>query len=253
MSIFVDVMEEYKPPFGKMLLQGEFIKSVVRRVLEESGYMTFPYGYESFLTFIKRVFQEKKARRISKVAERIASAPDLIVYSPGNQEVWMVEVKSKNWDPADRTPDWDKSGIDKYQRFWPESVIVFIMPSKHWYYAQIAEKIKLPKTSKEDLDITKEFRQFEEVFSTVKIDAMYEYKHTIAEIFGIFGHNRNSSGNFPENVTKDWDHNEDLLRFIRGHRGLDEDGLYTSYIRENLVSRKKFDENMKTLKDKNLL
>jgi hypothetical protein len=84
-------------PFYDDLLQGYYPKEIVRIVLDKSGYMVFPYGYESVFSCIK-IQLHKREVKDSPAVRKVRSSPDSLVYAPDNRSVALVEVKSRNWD-----------------------------------------------------------------------------------------------------------------------------------------------------------
>ena len=120
--------------FDDDLLFGYFFKDIVMLLLANCGYEVYPYGYESFFPNLKRQLYDSQT---SKVAGRIRSTPDLLVRSSSDQRVDLVEVKVRSASAAIVINE-----IELYQQFWPESIIILIIPSGNYFYAQNVHKLK---------------------------------------------------------------------------------------------------------------
>ena len=141
-----------KPDFDDNLMFGYFFKDIIVLLLDRCGYEVYPYGYESFFPNLKR-----KLHYIEKqdAVERIRSTPDLLVKHPDKQCVDLVEIKART-----ATKRWiEINEIERYRKFWPESIIVLVIPSGNYFYAQHISKLN-QKSSYTPQD----FRPFEEIF-----------------------------------------------------------------------------------------
>jgi len=58
--------------------KGNQVKELVKVLLERSGYLVFPYGYESTLADVKKKLNVRDARN-SRTARRIRSTPDSFI------------------------------------------------------------------------------------------------------------------------------------------------------------------------------
>ncbi|TRZ53673.1 MAG: hypothetical protein D4S01_00915 [Dehalococcoidia bacterium] len=141
--------------FDDHLMFGYFFKDIIVLLLDKCGYEVYPYGYESFFPNLKRKlynqpFEEKDS------AERIRSTPDLLVKHPDEQRVDLVEVKSRT-----ASGKWGIkiNEIKQYRKFWPESILVLVIPYGNYFYAQHISKLDM-KSSYAPQD----FRPFEEIF-----------------------------------------------------------------------------------------
>jgi hypothetical protein len=145
------------PDFHDNLLFGYFFKDIVIVLLDESGYEVYPFGYESFFPTLKRQIYSVKA---SEVQQRVRSAPDLLVRNPSDQQVQFVEVKSRS-----TTGRWGLriDEVKLYHKFWPESILILVVPSDNYFYAQHVNK--LPQTTGCTLG---HFRPLEELFPLTK-------------------------------------------------------------------------------------
>lgn len=143
--------------FDDDLMFGYFFKDIVVLLLDKCGYEVYPYGYESFFPNLKRKLYNTEN---PKAAERIRSTPDLLVRNPNDQQVEIVEVKARS---ATGAYGLKIDGIERYLKFWLESVIILVIPSGNYFYAQRISELK-SQTSYSPQD----FRPLEEIFPLVK-------------------------------------------------------------------------------------
>jgi len=139
------------PDFDDNLMFGYFFKDIIVLLLDRCGYEVYPYGYESFFPNLKR-----KLHYIEKqdAVERIRSTPDLLVKHPDEKCVDLVEIKArtaKRWIGIKE--------VEQYRKFWPEAIIVLIIPSGNYFYAQ-----HISKLNKKSSYTPQDFRPFEEIF-----------------------------------------------------------------------------------------
>lgn len=139
--------------FDDHLMFGYFFKDIVVLLLDKCGYEVYPYGYESFFPNLKRKLYNTPTE---EAAERIRSTPDLLVKHPDEQGVDLVEVKARS---ASGKWGLEINEIERYRKFWPESVLVLVIPSGNYFYAQRVSELP-SKSSYKPLD----FRPFEEIF-----------------------------------------------------------------------------------------
>jgi hypothetical protein len=139
--------------FDDDLMFGYFFKDIIVLLLDKCGYEVYPYGYESFFPNLKRKLYNIEQQ---DAAERIRSTPDLLVKHPGEQRIDLVEVKART-----ASGKWGIgiNEIERYRKFWPESILVLVIPSGNYFYAQHISKLD-PKSSYTPQD----FRPFEEIF-----------------------------------------------------------------------------------------
>jgi hypothetical protein len=64
--------------FSKNILQGAFICSIVKRMLEEEGYVASYFGYESLFPASK----DQISKKLSPTALKLRKTPDLVVLNP---------------------------------------------------------------------------------------------------------------------------------------------------------------------------
>jgi hypothetical protein len=143
------------------LLVGSFFKNLTATILLNAGYDVYPFGYESFLPNIKRALYNANAGAIrSEAAQRIRSAPDLVVLDKKTGDLNLVEVKFRGrlWDEKARI------NVNPYRKYWSESILVLICPRDEIFYAQFVRKL-----TREDnrFPVAQDFKPLEEVFKRV--------------------------------------------------------------------------------------
>ena len=145
------------PDFDDNLLFGYFFKDIVAILLDKCGYEVYPFGYDSFFPTLKRQLYDSLP---SEVAGRIRCTPDLLVRNLQEKRVELVEVKSRS---AGGQWGIQIEQIDLYRKFWPESILILIIPSGNYFYAQYVQKLEhKERYSPED------FCPLEEIFPLAK-------------------------------------------------------------------------------------
>ena len=139
--------------FDDHLMFGYFFKDIIVLLLDKCGYEVYPYGYESFFPNLKRRLYSIEQQ---DTAERIRSTPDLLVKFPDEQRVELVEVKARSasgkWGVEIRE-------VERYRKFWPESILVLVIPSGNYFYAENVSKL-----ASKNSYAPEDFRAFEEIF-----------------------------------------------------------------------------------------
>ena len=227
-------LETHIPDFYDNLLDGYYYKEIVRTILDLSNYIVFPYGFESTFSYIKIQLHKKKINE-SDTVKRIRSSPDLLVYDDEKRKLWLVEVKSRNYD------DEASIIIDKipwYLKYWRDSILVVIIPHGHWFYAQRVWKLK----AKDEYNLREEFKTFEHFFPNVDIDTLYRFKFDVA---GKMKREIDSAYYFPERDDKFFV--PELIGLVNENQGKTGDQLFKVYNRERLVSTGLFSAKLKEL------
>jgi len=166
--------DEKKKQFYKNLLQGNQIKEVIKAMLEKSGYLVLPYGYEITLSGLIHKLGERGTQK-SQTVKRIKSSPDLLVYDDLKKDLMLVEVKMRN-APTEKSVMIKKSAVMNYKKFWSDSFLAFVIPRGNIFYVQRIEKLD----DKGEYDATVEFQKFEDVFTRVgKEDLSYFKKKAL--------------------------------------------------------------------------
>jgi len=227
-------LKTHIPDFYDDLLEGYYFKEIVRTILDMSGYMVFPYGFESAFSYIK-IQLHKERIKDTRTVRRVRSSPDLLVYDANKGRVWLVEVKSRNFDDETRVII-DK--IEWYHRYWKDAILVTIIPHGHWFYAQYVWKLEV----KNEYNLRKEFERLEDLFPDIETDTLYHFKPTIAEKMG---RSIDNTHYFPESDEKFFV--SELCRLVKNNKGNTKDQLFDILNRDNLVSMKLFTDYLEKL------
>lgn len=143
--------------FDDHLMFGYFFKDIVILLLGRCGYEVYPYGYESFFPNIKGQLYNIQN---PDVAERIRFTPDLLVRDSSRERVDLVEVKARSASGAHGI---EVNEVKYYHKYWSESLIILVIPSGNYFYAQYVSKLKQKK-----MYYPREFCELEEIFPQVK-------------------------------------------------------------------------------------
>ncbi len=146
--------------FDDNLIFGYFFKDIVMLLLDKCGYEVYPYGYESFFPNLKRQLYESQPY---EVANRVRYTPDLLVRNTSGERVDLVEVKARSVY-TERLIEINEA--ESYLKYWAESLIILVIPSGNYFYAQYVHKLK-PKGSKR-MYVLSDFCLLEEIFPQVK-------------------------------------------------------------------------------------
>ena len=225
------------PDFYDNLLDGYYCKEIIRTVLDMSGYMVFPYGFESAFSYIK-IQLHKGDTKDTPVARRIRSSPDLLVYDQHEKDIKLVEVKSRNWD-VETDVVIDK--IDWYRKYWEGSILTVIIPHGHWFYAQYVDELEA-KESPKSYNLRDEFEKFENIFPKVHTDTLYRFKSNISEKMG---RPTDHAHYFPEK--DEFFFFPEIVRLVEKNSGKTKDQLFDILNRDNLVSMELFTNSLEKL------
>lgn len=156
------------------LLRGDAMKVLVRALLEKSGYLVCPYGYESSYSHITKKLQEKGALN-TPTARRLKATPDLLVFDEQRKEAMLVEVKMRN------APDETSLGflkLGRYRRFWNDSILVVAVPCGHVLYAQRVCNLEI----KRNYNVETDFERFEDVFKRISSGDITDFTSKAVQI-----------------------------------------------------------------------
>lgn len=160
--------------FYRNLLTARFFESMIGAILEIAGYEVYPYGYETLLPALRRRFKKGKP---SPTEERLRSTPDLLVTDPeagvGVAVTRLVEVKFRSWDSPEDVELW---GIRWYQRYWPDAILVLVIPGGDFFYAQEVDKLNSHQRS---FDLATEFKLLPELFERVRPEVMDLFREDV--------------------------------------------------------------------------
>ena len=153
--------------FHDRVLKGGAAKEVVKVLLEKSGYLVYPYGYECTFSGVRNKLQRNSKN--SRTVRRIKSSPDILVYDDLNNDVMLVEIKMRTGEKP-----WIKSKqTEAYKEFWNDSILVLVTPRENGFYAQRVNELEL----KDEYNPTVDFLKFEEVFLRVKTGDILHYRN----------------------------------------------------------------------------
>lgn len=151
--------------FYRRLCTARFFEGIVGAILELSGYVVFPLGYEQFMPVLRHLFRENQAQPVP-AEERLRSSPDLLVVgqTSGESDVIprLVEVKYRNWHSP---TDVRLSDITLYQHHWQDAILVVVLPAGDGFYAQEITQIDGRKRT---FDLTQHFQRLDALFPHVK-------------------------------------------------------------------------------------
>ncbi len=170
--------------FYDSILKGNTAKELVKVLLQKSGYEIYPYGYESTLADIRIKLSDGKTRN-SKTVRRIRSSPDLLVYDDEKKDLMLVEVKMRKTSSYLK---YESLRIDRYQEFWNDAIIVFIVSFSDVFYAQRVDELehKNEETSRlmdTSYDVKTDFQRLEEIFTRVNKEDLCYYKQKAIDLF----------------------------------------------------------------------
>ena len=177
--MLTDKQEEIElSEFYENVLEGNQIKEIIKVLLEKSGYLVLPYGYESTLSGLRRRLGERGTRK-SRTVRRIRSSPDLLVYDDEKKDLMLIEVKMRKAKKETKILIYARMTAN-YKEFWNDSFLVVVVPCGNIFYAQRIGELQV----KEEYDATLDFEKFENIFSRVKKEDISYFKTKALEIMG---------------------------------------------------------------------
>jgi hypothetical protein len=162
--------------FYDQVLQGNQTKELVKVLLEKSGYIVFPYGYENTLSGLINLIGVKDAKK-SRTVRRIKSSPDLLVFSKDRKDLLLVEVKMRK-APDEKRILLHAHRMADYKEFWNDSVLVVVVPCGNVFYAQKTGELEI----KEEYNALTDFVRFEEIFTETKEEDVSHFRNKALEI-----------------------------------------------------------------------
>jgi hypothetical protein len=148
------------------MLKGNAYKDMIKVMLQKSGYVVYPYGYESTSSDVKSKLT--KETRNSKTVRRIRSSPDLLVYDDQKNDLMLVEVKMRgNCPPAIRP-----RMIESIKEFWNDSILALVVPEGDVFYAQRISDLE----TKQVYYRLSDFEKFQDIFTRVREEDLLHYK-----------------------------------------------------------------------------
>ena len=158
------------------LLKGAKMKELIKILLEKSGYVVYPYGYETTFSDVKKKLNSKNAKN-SKTARRIRSSPDLLVYDKDKNDVSLVEVKMRRAPTETKILIYAKL-ISAYKEFWNDSILIVVVPCGHVFYTQKVNELEV----KESYNATRDFQKLEGIFCKVLKEDILHFRKQALQI-----------------------------------------------------------------------
>jgi len=158
------------------MLKGNQIKELIKVLLEQSGYLVLPYGYESTLSDMKKKLRDKGARN-SRTVRRIRTSPDLLVYDEEKKDAMLVEIKMRG-APEETNVTYLRTA--NYKEFWNDSILILVVPSGNVFYAQKVSELEI----KQIYNARTDFEKFEDIFTRVKAEDVSHFKAKALQIIG---------------------------------------------------------------------
>lgn len=162
------------------LYKGGAAKELVKVLLEKSGYLVFPYGYESTLGDIKKKLRVKGTKN-SKTVRRIKSSPDLLVYDEERKDIMLVEVKLRKAPNETRVTIYPQKIIANYKEFWNDAILAIVVPVGNVFYAQKLSELETKVNG--IYNAATDFEKFEDVFTRVKTEYVSQFRAKALKIF----------------------------------------------------------------------
>jgi hypothetical protein len=179
--------------FYENLLLGKLITDVISLLLQKSGYLVIPYGYEStHPSLLKKIHDGEIIQ--TKTVKRIRYSPDLLVYDDVNRSLVLVEVKMRTANQENKIR-FDFYRIARYKEFYDDAILVLVVNTGDIFYAQ---KIEALDSSRQYYNVTTEFQKFEVFFDRVEEDDLSHFRNKALEIMcngklSIKGNNKSNS------------------------------------------------------------
>jgi hypothetical protein len=156
--------------FHDDLFEGAAMKELIKILLEKSGYLVYPYGYEGAFADVRKKLTDKETKN-SRTVRMIRSSPDLLVYDEAKKDLMLVEVKLRRAPRETKVLIYGEL-IANYKEFWNDSILVVAVPCGRVLYAQRMNELE----TKEEYDATKDFLGLEEIFCRVKEEDIAHFR-----------------------------------------------------------------------------
>lgn len=167
-------------------LKGFNAKILLEHLFKEAGYETYPFGYESLFSRITSGINRDGEQ--TDTLQRIRSMPDLLVINNDKKNVFLIEAKFTGFKKVTSYIQ-PKAKIDRYHKYWNDSIIVILIPSGEYVYAQHISKLKMPRKEYSKFgdrvyyfDLEKEFVPIYEMFPSITQDKIRKVKDIIDRI-----------------------------------------------------------------------
>jgi hypothetical protein len=152
--------------FSQSLIIGAAAKEILRSLLEASQYKVYPFGYESSLSSLKMHIWDRHFQDSNEV-ERVRSMPDYVVSS--EKGLKLVEVKFRKRSDREGRPGvlMKNSDLNRYRRYWAESVIALITPFGDRFFCQDVDNL-IPGSGETKWFDYNEFQSLHEVYAETR-------------------------------------------------------------------------------------
>jgi hypothetical protein len=162
--------------FYDNVFEGNQVTELVRVLLEKSGYLVLPYGYENTLSGLISKLGVRETKK-SRTVRRIKSSPDLLVYDEAKKDLLLVEVKMRK-APTETKILLYSHRIANYKEFWNDSILVIVVPCGDVFYAQRVGELEV----KEEYDALLDFEKFQSIFTEVRDEDLSHFKAKALQI-----------------------------------------------------------------------
>jgi hypothetical protein len=155
--------------FSRNVVAGSLIRDVIWQLLEKSGYVVLPYGYEVSVPYVRQRLAMSSTK--SRILDRFRSSPDILVIDEQKEQLSLVEVKWRNWSQ----PYIDASylALSKYKRYWPETILVLVVPNGNYFYAQYVAKLR---PGRGRYKLTTSFKKIEKIFPRITQESVSQFR-----------------------------------------------------------------------------
>lgn len=164
--------------FFNNVFEGNQAKELVKVLLEKSGYLVLPYGYESTLSGLISRLGVRDTRK-SRTVRRIKSSPDLLVYDDKKKDLMLVEVKMRK-APEETRILLNSRKIADYKEFWNDAILIIVIPCGDMVYTQRVGELEV----KEEYNGLLDFEKFQNIFTDVKEEDLSWFKTKTIQIMG---------------------------------------------------------------------
>jgi hypothetical protein len=162
----VQLPRHHTQAFSQSLIIGAAAKEILRSLLEASQYKVYPFGYESSLSSLKMHIWDRHFQDSNEV-ERVRSMPDYVVSS--EKGLKLVEVKFRKRSDREGRPGvlMKNSDLNRYRRYWAESVIALITPFGDRFFCQDVDNL-IPGSGETKWFDYNEFQSLHEVYAETR-------------------------------------------------------------------------------------
>lgn len=157
--------------FYDAMLKGNIFKDIVKLLLQKSGYIVHPYGYESTFSQVKSKLTQNTKN--SRTVRRIRSSPDLLVHDERRDDLMLVEVKLRTKTPPQIKPRL----IRTYKEFWDDSILVLVVRNDNVFYAQKISELETRPSFYRLVD----FEKLQDIFTRINEEDLRHFRKRALE------------------------------------------------------------------------